>query len=435
MDKMTFASYKFKPSDVIEGLNRYFAESKAFRYRRVPLEIRNGEVKPGNYYVFRNIVFDVTTPKVKELGYYYLICDPEEVVGVAINWLREEHDIFYTPGMEVPVEDFDVDEAFKEYEKATRTSDIFCEGSLDMVPVAKVREALGIAEDSDIFECIEYRNRQLETLRDRLVVKRRMYDNAIDERNKFGRRLRDIREASGMADDDRSDLVEYIETLRKSEETYEDLYKQYEKMYSELRDAKFTKLSAERTHYKRCYESLKNGILEVYREIFDCSNGDPEGTIKETLQDILTEYKRVLKLKDDAESESESDKWRRCIAEILGMHEASYWGNICIRIRMIKDDKANVSHCLKSLEKAVEEAYTEVFPEDARDKYCFVHRQAVTDITEALKRERALKETAEEKTIKYKELARENEEKLAKEKEWTKRLEQKLIEIQDVCER
>lgn len=120
MDKGTFARYKFKPSDVIEGLNRYFAESKAFRYRRVPLEIHNGTVKPGNYYVFRNIIFDVSTPKIKQLGYYYVICYPEEVVGVAISWLREEHDIFYTPGMEVPVEDFDVDEAFKEYEKATR---------------------------------------------------------------------------------------------------------------------------------------------------------------------------------------------------------------------------------------------------------------------------------------------------------------------------
>lgn len=120
MNKMTFASYKFKPCDVIEGLNRYFAESKANRYLRVPLEIKNGEVKPGNYYVIRNIVFDVSTPKIKEYGYYYLICDPEEVVGVAINWLREEHDIFYTPGMEAPIEDFDIDEASKEYEKATR---------------------------------------------------------------------------------------------------------------------------------------------------------------------------------------------------------------------------------------------------------------------------------------------------------------------------
>lgn len=278
MDKMTFASYKFKPSDIIEGLNRYFAETKANRYLRVPLEIRNGEVKPGNYYVFRNIVFGVSTPKLKECGYYYVICDPEEVVGVAINWLREKHDIFYTPRMEAPredrdifcmeklketnnfsitVDDFYVDDAAKEYEKETRR---------DVVPVTRVREALGIAEDSDIFECIKYRNHQLETLRTELAAARRMYHKAIDERNKFGRRLMDIRKASGMADENHGDLVEYIATIRKCEATYEHLYKQFEKMYCELRDAKITKLSEERDRYKWLYENLKDGMESVLQE-------------------------------------------------------------------------------------------------------------------------------------------------------------------------
>ena len=101
MDKDVFKEfYQFKPSDVIKGLNRYFAETKANRYRRVPLEIRKGACFDNPY----NVLF----------------CKPEEYVGVAINWLREEHDIFYTPGMEAPVEDFDVDAAAKEYEKATR---------------------------------------------------------------------------------------------------------------------------------------------------------------------------------------------------------------------------------------------------------------------------------------------------------------------------
>lgn len=148
--------------------------------------------------------------------------------------------------------------AEEDHDKETRTSDIFCEGNLDMVPVVKVREALGIAEDTDIFECIEYRNHQLETLRTELVETRRMYHNAIKERNKFGRRLMDIRKASGMADENHGDLVEYIATIRKCEENYEYLYKQYEKMYCELRDAKFTKLSEERDRYKWLYEKLKN---------------------------------------------------------------------------------------------------------------------------------------------------------------------------------
>lgn len=128
MDKDMFKSYKFKPSDVIEGLNRYFAETKAFRYRRVPLEIRRG-VCYNNPDCVKDIVFGNNPPeratKAWCCWHYYLICDPEEVVGVAINWLREEHDIFYTPGMNEPpikdpddVDDFCVDDAAKEYEKA-----------------------------------------------------------------------------------------------------------------------------------------------------------------------------------------------------------------------------------------------------------------------------------------------------------------------------
>lgn len=105
MDKMTFASYKFKPSDVIEGLNRYFAETKANRYLRASLEIRNG-VWTSNPDYRKDVVFTNSPPdRHTRSGHvcwnYYLICDPEEVVGVAINWLREEHDIFYTPGMKV----------------------------------------------------------------------------------------------------------------------------------------------------------------------------------------------------------------------------------------------------------------------------------------------------------------------------------------------
>jgi hypothetical protein len=306
MDKDTFASYKFKPGDVIEGLNRYFAAKRYLRDEPKSLEIRRG-VCYSNPDCVKDIIFSNDPPerttKAWRCWNYYLVCDPEEVVGVAINWLREEHDIFYTPGMEVPGEDFDVDEAAKEYEKATR-KDILCEENLDVVPVARVREALGIAEDSDIFQCIKYRNNKLETLRTELAESRRMHHNDIDERNKFGRRLMEIRKASGMADDDHGDLVNYIETLRKCEEEYEYLYKQYERMYCELRDAKFTNLSEERDHYKWLYENLKNEILKVYREIFDCSNGDPEGSDAEVLQDILTEYQRCLKLKDVAEEKS-----------------------------------------------------------------------------------------------------------------------------------
>ena len=199
MDKMTFGSYNFKPSDVIEGLNRYFAETKAYRYLRPSLEIKNGEVKPGNYYVLRNIVFVFVTdtpPRIYD-GYYYLICDPEEVVGVAINWLREEHDIVYAPGMPVPNGDgFEAEiellcsknrEAFwrkralkaendvkelslkvEELEKACRRKDhLLSEQTKRLMMASKKKEAL-----TDIYRTLRYpdhhRVRTLETMWDEL---------------------------------------------------------------------------------------------------------------------------------------------------------------------------------------------------------------------------------------------------------------------------
>ena len=366
MDNTTFASYKFKPSDVIEGLNRYFADAKANRYRRVPLEIRNGVWTSDPDYrkdiVFTNSYSDASvTTKASERGWkYYLICDPEEVVGVAINWLREEHDIFYTPGMEVPVEDFDVDEAAREYEKETRTSDIFCEENLDAVPVAKVRDALGIAEDSDIFQCIKYRNHQLETLRTELAESRRMYHNAIKERNQFGKRLADIRKAAGMAVGDPSDLVKYVETLREKAEENSVLRGNLD-YFADIAQGRQKALS-----------NLHDDILKVYREIFDCSNGDPEGADEETLHDILTEYQRVLKLKDAAE------------------------------------------------EKAIK--YKELARENEEKAAKYKVR-----LDNAERQLRWTEEVSSERLKKYEELV--------KEREKVKSLEQKLSEIKDICER
>ena len=114
---------------------------------------------------------------------------------------------------------------------------------------------------------------------------------------------KDLREALGIVDE----YVDILGTIRKLreerdelKEKYDQLYISYEKTYR----AKFTNLSEERDRYKRLYKYLKKDILKLYREIFDCSNGDPEGTDEETLQDILTEYKRTLKLKDAAEEKT-----------------------------------------------------------------------------------------------------------------------------------
>ena len=330
MDKMTFASYKFKPSDVINGLNRYFAETKAHRYLRVPLEIKNGEVKPGNYYVFRNIVFDVNVPKVKDYGYYYLICDPEEVVGAAINWLREEHDIFYTPGMEVPDEDCGT----------------FCDENLDAVPVARVRKILGINREVDFFEALRCARGDMDA-----ATRLRLESSELRHQNhELVRRLADIRKAAGMSDLNPMDLVEYIRDLVKSRR--ESLDRWYDEHVKVL--------------------DMKDEILKVYREIFDCSNGDPEGTDVEALQDILTEYKRCLKLKDVAEEKT--IKYKELARE--------------------NEEKAN-KHKVR--------------------------------LDNAERQIRWMEEVNNEWLEKY--------EKLTKEMEKVKSLEQKLIEIQDICER
>lgn len=160
--------------------------------------------------------------------------------------------------------------------------------------------------------------------------------------------------------------------------------------------------------------NLRLSILQVYREIFDCSNGDPEGTDEETMQDILTEYKRVLKMKDDAETDN--TKWRPYIADILGMDKGSDWSDICIRARLIKHDKDNFSNCLTLLRQHIKEAYAEVFPDDTDRTWFGNYRQAVTDIVEALKQ---LKRQNDRGT-KYVRRMRE--------------LEQKLEDIKNICD-
>lgn len=218
MDKKTFASYKFNPSDVIEGLNRYFALTKANCYLIVPLEIRRG-ICFNNPYCVKDIVFTNSPPdRHTRSGHvcwnYYLICDPEEAVSVAINWLREEHDIFYTPGMAVT--QYKPEELTWDDAKSVRDV-IHAPG---MVDIARVREALGIADDSDIFQCIKYRNELINVLRQDLATSRRMYNNAIH-----------------------------------------------------LKAATFPNLCAERDHYcaerdhyKKLYENLKNSVGSVLQE-------------------------------------------------------------------------------------------------------------------------------------------------------------------------
>ncbi|MBR5299051.1 MAG: hypothetical protein IKU36_02240 [Bacteroidales bacterium] len=359
--------------------------------------------------MLRNIVFYVAAPKVKEIGYYYLICDPEEVVGVAINWLREKYDIFYTPGMEVPAEDFDVDEAAKEYEKATRN---------DVVPVAKVREALGIGEDTDIFEWIAFLKKSnerahsemykarggkyelLKQVREILninpeanlfdalrgargdmdaVTRLRLESSELRHQNyNLGRRIADIRKTAGMKDDDPTDLVKYVEALREDSEELADHRVAEGWLRKDNSD-----LSIDVANLKEQLRVLRYEILKVYREIFDCSNGDPEGTDEETMNDILTEYNRTLELKNVAEEKT--IKYKELARE--NEEKAAKYADIA------KENRLRYEKIKSEL-----------------DEMTKIHGESV--ITSG-----GLCED------------------LAMEREKVKRMEQKLIEIQDICER
>ena len=82
---MKFSEHEFKPSDVIEGLNEF--------YRKVR-ERRRFEAMYG----LSGAAGPFLTIKRRWPGLHATFYDPS-AVEAAITWLREECDIFYTPGM------------------------------------------------------------------------------------------------------------------------------------------------------------------------------------------------------------------------------------------------------------------------------------------------------------------------------------------------
>lgn len=241
MDKIMFESYRFKAKDVIEGLNRYFAETKAFRYLRASLEIRRG-VCYNNPDCVKDIVFTSSTYEARSRlvrDAHYLICDPEEVVGVAINWLREEHDIFYTPWMEVPVEDFDVDEAAKEYEKATRKD--IKEALQKRLHEAKKRIAAleqGHAEKNKIIDRQAARIKELEESIDGLKANVDITSRQLEEQRDFITKVAELLETKDP----------YIE-------------REYKAAISTL-----SNIVKYPNRYRWLYTSLKDGMASVLQE-------------------------------------------------------------------------------------------------------------------------------------------------------------------------
>ena len=174
-------------------------------------------------------------------------------------------------------EDFSVDESFKEYDEATR-----------VVPVAKVRDALGIAEGSDIFQCIKYRNRQLENLMTELAVQKckvtrlegeletskasnerahsEMYKARgekyeLEKRNaQLCKRLADIRNAAAMDAGDPGDLVEFIKDMRAKLDKDQEDFCEWRGLYLGAIN-KRDEWKKKAGKYKKMYEDLKEGVV------------------------------------------------------------------------------------------------------------------------------------------------------------------------------
>lgn len=74
---MEFKDYGFKPADVVKGLNEYYEKRKEG--------------------VYGTFIVRTGMDRLGETSYM----NPDVYVKEAIDWLREEHGIFYTPGLEV----------------------------------------------------------------------------------------------------------------------------------------------------------------------------------------------------------------------------------------------------------------------------------------------------------------------------------------------
>ena len=92
---MKFSEYNFKPSDVIEGLNAFYKKDEENKNSACPpFGWRIGASKYACHF------FNIKTRDGKSYETF-----GNEHLEEAITWLRDEHDIFYTPGMTFNKED------------------------------------------------------------------------------------------------------------------------------------------------------------------------------------------------------------------------------------------------------------------------------------------------------------------------------------------
>lgn len=402
---MEFKDYGFKPADVVKGLNLYYS-AKDSKYLHVE----------------------------KEKHSYWHLLDSD--VTEAINWLREEHNIFYTPGMKLedPVE-----------------PDIFDSPRYRFL--SELASELG-------FRTIVWPGNAEKTEQDILRVVRHRNERAkkdADNRREFLRKLgcelgiKYPVVKPGSEEKTEVDILERIGELKEGNWPCEN-------------DVTFVE------HMKKQFpkECEKWNVAPL-----------SEGSVRDWVQyifGVLDEWrKRALKAEEDRA------KYNGMLNTMYG---ASCGGDVidvlpcyrdtCNNPKAIRERDA-AKDALAELRAKIREVYREVF--NCGAEVGCGNTAMLNTILGEFKFQKQLKEKAEEKTIEYKELARENEEKaakhadiakenrlryeklkseldemtksygesvitsgglcedLTKEREKVRRMEQKLIEIQDICER
>lgn len=365
MTEVIFKDYDFKPEEVIEGLNKYYKNKAEGKQSYVRI-------------LDKSTVYHILNFHITE----------------AINWLRDEHDIFYTPGMKledpVDLDIFDnprykfLSELSSELgfrsivgpgnaektekdilrviksrnERAKKDADdrreflrkLGCElgvlypivrpGTEEKVEtdilerIGELKEGNWPCENGTTFaaymrkqfpkECekwnvaplqegsvhdwVQYIFGVLDEWRKRAAKAEEELDRAWSHCGKLKGMLNTMYGAScGTAIHETLAKDALAELRAKIREVYrgvfscgmEDHYSYVVALDDILKDYSFVKQLKEKAEekavgYKIELQHCREDILKVYREIFDCSDGDPEGSDKETLNDILEEYKRVV---------------------------------------------------------------------------------------------------------------------------------------------
>ena len=251
-------------------------------------------------------------------------------IDAMITWLRKEHQVYYTPN----------DELLNEKKKwATKAAEQqkkidSYEATLGKLTDIMKPEYAGLTWSETWDDLVE----RIKRMKENSEGLRKQLENTRDSRSAFCKKLKEALDVDyrypGSFPKMEEDILWEIKRLKTEHDdarglsiNIEELEEQLRKANEELANHRVAEgwlrkdnsdLAIDVANLKEQLRVLRYDILKVYREIFDCSNGDPEGTDEETMNDILTEYKRTLELKNVAEeSLAREREWTRKMGQKL----------------------------------------------------------------------------------------------------------------------